>query len=85
MVGFCNEKLGVDDPEGKEEDSRDVIDIVISNGSEEEEDGDDDDDDEGWINPGNVEQACIEMGGVMEEKPVGVAVGCVTTDFAMQV
>ena len=43
------------------------------------------DDEDGWINPDNFEDACAEVGGVVEEKPVGVAVGCVTTDFAMQV
>ena len=43
------------------------------------------DDEEGWINPENFEEACAEMDGVVEEEPVDVAVGCVTTDFAMQV
>ena len=49
-------------------------------------DGDDDDDDDsGWITPENFRQACEEMGGVSEEKATGIAVGCTTTDFAMQV
>ena len=48
-------------------------------------DHEEDDDDEGWINPENLEQACVEMGGVLEEEARAVAVGCVTTDFAMQV
>ncbi len=43
------------------------------------------DDEEGWINPDNFKEACAEMGGAVEEEPVGVAVGCMTTDFAMQV
>lgn len=49
--------------------------------SEEEEDSDD----EGWITPENFQQACETMGGVLEEVPQSLAVGCITTDFAMQV
>ncbi len=45
----------------------------------------DEDDEEGWINPGNYDEACVEMGGALEESAAGVVVGCVTTDFAMQV
>lgn len=44
-----------------------------------------DSDEEGWITPENFQQACEEMGGVMEELPQSLAVGCITTDFAMQV
>lgn len=44
-----------------------------------------DDDEDGWINPENFNDACVEMGGALQEPAVGVAVGCVTTDFAMQV
>lgn len=40
---------------------------------------------EGWINPDNFADACIEMGGALQEPAVGIVVGCVTTDFAMQV
>lgn len=43
------------------------------------------DDEEGWITPENFQEVCVEMGGVLEEQPRGVAVGCITTDFAMQV
>ena len=43
------------------------------------------DDNEGWITPENFQQVCEEMGGVMEELPQSLAVGCITTDFAMQV
>ena len=46
---------------------------------------DDDNDDSGWITPENFHRACEEMGGVLEEKAAGIAVGCTTTDFAMQV
>ena len=44
-----------------------------------------DDDSAGWITPKNFEQACEEMGGVLEERANEIAVGCATTDFAMQV
>ena len=44
-----------------------------------------DSDNEGWITPGNLRRVCEEMGGVMEELSQSLAVGCVTTDFAMQV
>ena len=46
---------------------------------------DDDDDDEGWITPENLRQVCEEMGGVLDELPQSLPVGCITTDFAMQV
>ena len=42
-------------------------------------------DDDGWITPENIRQVCERMGGVMEERPNDVKVGCITTDFAMQV
>lgn len=45
----------------------------------------DSDDDEGWITPENFHEVCTEMGGALEEQPMGIAVGCITTDFAMQV
>ena len=54
-------------------------------GIDQEEDSAGDSEDEGWITPDNIKQACAEMGGVLEEEAKGVAVGCVTTDFAMQV
>lgn len=57
---------------------------LVENGCEptvEEEDSDD----EGWITPENFQQACEYMGGVQEEIPQSLAVGCITTDFAMQV
>lgn len=39
----------------------------------------------GWINPENFAEACLEMGGALQEPAVGIVVGCVTSDFAMQV
>ena len=58
----------------------------VSSTSEGEEDEEGDcSDEEGWITPDNYQEACGEMGGVEEEVATGVGVGCVTTDFAMQV
>ena len=42
-------------------------------------------DEEGWITPENFQEVCVKMGGGLEEQPTGVAVACITTDFAMQV
>ena len=44
-----------------------------------------DNDDDSWITPSNYKQACEKMGGALESKPNGIAVGCITTDYAMQV
>ncbi|NWW64761.1 NOB1 protein, partial [Ifrita kowaldi] len=55
-----------------------------SAGEEEEEDEEDEEsDDEGWITPSNLKQAQQDTGHC-DTAPVGVQVGCVTTDFAMQ-
>ena len=58
---------------------------TVVDGDDLEWNDDSDDDDSGWITPENFHQACEEMGGVSEEKAAGIAVGCTTTDFAMQV
>ncbi|RLV92455.1 hypothetical protein DV515_00013755 [Chloebia gouldiae] len=50
---------------------------------EEEEEEDEESDDEGWITPSNLKQAQQDTGHC-DTAPVGVQVGCVTTDFAMQ-
>ena len=50
----------------------------------EKEEEDEDEDNEGWITPENLQQVCEEMGGVLDEVPQSLAVGCITTDFAMQ-
>lgn len=44
-----------------------------------------DSDDEGWVTPENIHEVCEKMGGVMEEQPEKVTVGCITTDYSMQV
>ncbi|NWH98023.1 NOB1 protein, partial [Tichodroma muraria] len=49
----------------------------------EEEEEDEESDDEGWITPSNLKQAQQDTGHC-NTAPIGVQVGCVTTDFAMQ-
>ena len=46
---------------------------------------DGDSDEEGWITPENIQEVCEQMGGAEEVESSGIAVGCITTDFAMQV
>uniref|UniRef100_A0A8B9N2A9 RNA-binding protein NOB1 n=1 Tax=Accipiter nisus TaxID=211598 RepID=A0A8B9N2A9_9AVES len=48
-----------------------------------EEEEDEESDDEGWITPSNLKQVQQDTGHC-DTTPVGVQVGCVTTDFAMQ-
>ncbi|NXI81598.1 NOB1 protein, partial [Rhipidura dahli] len=48
-----------------------------------EEEEDEESDDEGWITPSNLKQAQQDTGHC-DTAPIGVQVGCVTTDFAMQ-
>ena len=55
-----------------------------SDSEDEAEDDEDDDDDEGWITPGNIAQIREKM-GVPNAQKAEVEVGCITTDFAMQV
>ena len=45
----------------------------------------DSDDEDSWITPANYEQACEKMGGALETGLDGIAVGCITTDYAIQV
>ncbi|NXO93170.1 NOB1 protein, partial [Certhia brachydactyla] len=49
----------------------------------EEEEEEEESDDEGWITPSNLKQAQQDTGHC-DTAPIGVQVGCVTTDFAMQ-
>ena len=55
-------------------------------GAEEEEDDEEesDDDNEGWITPSNLKQVQQDTGHC-DTVPANVQVGCVTTDFSMQV
>ena len=43
------------------------------------------DDDDDWITPDNLHRAREQMGGATTVSAKGVAVGCLTTDFSMQV
>lgn len=56
--------------------------------AKEEEDEEDEDeeesDDEGWITPSNLKQVQQDLGHC-DTAPADIQVGCVTTDFAMQV
>ncbi|NXE00495.1 NOB1 protein, partial [Chaetorhynchus papuensis] len=65
-------------PEPPEE-SRSSADRASAGEEEENEESDD----EGWITPSNLKQAQQDTGHC-DTAPVGVQVGCVTTDFAMQ-
>lgn len=52
--------------------------------SDDDEEEEDDDDDDGWITPSNIKSMKEKMGGEDMQK-ADVQVGCLTTDFAMQV
>ena len=48
--------------------------------------GDVDDDDGGWITPANIKKVQAQFGEMhITPTPANVPVGCLTTDFAMQV
>ena len=64
------EREEINEGEGQEE-----------NGLEEEEEGEDD----SWITPDNYQSVCDSIGGMMEESIDEISVGCMTTDYAMQV
>lgn len=52
--------------------------------NDDDESDDDDDDDEGWITPSNI-KAVKEKMGMMDSEKTNVPVGCLTTDFSIQV
>ena len=58
-----------------------------SNDDDDDDDDEDDyDDDDGWITPDNIGHIRDKMGkGAFGDVPANVTVGCLTTDFAMQV
>ena len=53
--------------------------------SESDGESQDDDDDDDWITPDNLHRVIEQMGGATTASAKGVAVGCLTTDFSMQV
>ena len=75
-------------PSDKEEEGLTVTAEMLEETEEdegiEEDEEDDDDDDDGWITPGNIRSLKQKMANVDQERKA-VEVGCVTTDFAMQV
>lgn len=62
-------------------------DIPEGDSSSDEVASDDDDDDEGWITPSNIGEMNKMMAGtsIGGETTSSCKVGCLTTDFAMQV
>ena len=68
--------------QGLQEGTSIPADCMIDDDSEE--DTDDDEDEDGWITPSNIREVCRAMGDLNMDKAT-VAVGCLTTDFAMQV
>lgn len=70
-----------DNDEGFEENDEDV-----DNDDDLDSNSDDDDDDDGWITPDNIKHIKSQMGKeTLDAIPANVTVGCLTTDFAMQV
>ena len=76
-----------DNDEGFEENDNNVDgDGDLDSDSDDDYDDDDDDDDNGWITPDNISHIKGQMGkGSLDAVPANVTVGCLTTDFAMQV
>lgn len=73
-----------DNDEGFEE--NDDEDVDNDDDLDSNSDDDDDDDDDGWITPDNISRIKGQMGkGPLDAVPANVTVGCLTTDFAMQV
>ena len=62
-----------------------VSEAAITYDSSEEESEDDSDDDDGWITPKNIDAINQSLNGVEGTDLSGCKVGCLTTDFAMQV
>lgn len=69
----------------QEAESRRDTSLQSGEGDEEDEpeDQDQDDDGGGWITPSNIKQ--VKMDSADWTAPADVTVGCLTTDFAMQV
>lgn len=66
--------------------SDDEEDEIDDDDNENDDDDENDDDGEGWITPDNISRVKDEMGKAsLDAVPASVTVGCLTTDFAMQV
>ena len=79
----CNDQDNIDDEDVcYQDDGNDDGDVDYHGNS----DDDDSDDDDGWITPGNISQIKADYGiSETQSRPTNIAVGCLTTDFAMQV
>lgn len=85
---------GLSDVESKSDYEKNIVDDLELNKDvgdleqyEDSEDslGDESSDEDSWITPSNYQAAREKMGGALETNLSGIAVGCVTTDYAMQV
>lgn len=83
-VHLSSEEHSTSTDSGRGKDS-DEVSTGSQEGSEEEreEAEDDEDDGGGWITPSNIKQ--VKLDGRNGKPAANVKVGCVTTDFAMQV
>lgn len=84
-VHLSSEEHSTSTDSGRGKDS-DEVSTGSQEGSEEEvavDEDDDDDDGGGWITPSNIKQ--VKLDGRNGKPAADVKVGCVTTDFAMQV
>lgn len=81
MTSSCSQKEnGVSPSESRLDAARQTEEPEDQSDEEEEED---DDDGGGWITPSNIKQ--VKMESADWTAPADVIVGCLTTDFAMQV
>ena len=69
--------------QGRELSEEDEIEEEDEEEDEEEAEEEEEDDGEGWITPSNLKQVQLESGDWTA--PADIKVGCLTTDFAMQV
>lgn len=81
-VHISSEEHSMSTDSGRGKDS-DEVSTGSHEGSEEDEGGDEDADGGGWITPSNIKQ--VKSDGWNGKPAADVKVGCVTTDFAMQV
>ena len=84
QVDDCNNKKNAD--VCNQDDNQDDVNYHSNSDDDDGCDDDDDDDDDGWITPENINQVKADYGvSETQSRPTDIAVGCLTTDFAMQV
>lgn len=85
METLTTDNIILNDSRDNDEGFEDVENDDDLDSNSDSDDGDDDDDD-GWITPDNIKQVKSQMGKqTLAAVPANVTVGCLTTDFAMQV